>query len=167
MCGSPRLCRRRERLIGARFGRWREEGFGRARCLTLRYSLLLSVWVDPSAEHIIYIFVFISGASTSSSWTASRPARAPSTRCPLPTTTTIPTRTMCFYAERRSAREPRYTFYAYISIHAYIHRYGYMYTQLLYTPTRTTSSYAERRSALAPRYICISTYVCIDLDLDL
>jgi len=38
-------------LIGARFGRWREEIFGRARCLTLRYSLLLSVWVDPSAEH--------------------------------------------------------------------------------------------------------------------
>jgi len=53
VCGSPRLCRRRERrLIGARFGRWREERFGRARCLTLRYSLLLSVWVDPSAEHI-------------------------------------------------------------------------------------------------------------------
>jgi len=52
VCGSPRLCRRRERrLIGVRFGRWREERFGRARCLTLRYSLLLSVWVDPSAEH--------------------------------------------------------------------------------------------------------------------
>jgi len=30
--GSPRLCRRRERrLSGARFGRWREERFGRAR----------------------------------------------------------------------------------------------------------------------------------------
>ena len=59
MCGSPRLCRRRERsLIGARFGRWREEIFGRARCLTLRYSLLLSVWVDPSAEHI-YLSVCI------------------------------------------------------------------------------------------------------------
>jgi len=27
-----------------------EERFGRARCLTLRYSLLLSVWVDPSVE---------------------------------------------------------------------------------------------------------------------
>jgi len=52
VCGSPRLCRRRERrLIGARFSRWREERFGRARCLTLRYSLLLSVWVDPSAGH--------------------------------------------------------------------------------------------------------------------
>jgi len=32
-------------------GRWRGEIFGRYRCLTLRYSLLLSVWVDPSAEH--------------------------------------------------------------------------------------------------------------------
>jgi len=53
VCGSPRLCRRRERrLVGARFGRWREERFGRVRCLTSRYSLLLSVWVDPSAEHI-------------------------------------------------------------------------------------------------------------------
>jgi len=31
-------------------GRWRGERFGRYRCLTLR-SLLLSVWVDPSAEH--------------------------------------------------------------------------------------------------------------------
>ena len=54
VCGSPRLCQRRERrLIGARFGRWREERFGRARCLTLRYCLLLSLWVDPSpsAEH--------------------------------------------------------------------------------------------------------------------
>jgi len=54
VCGSPRLCRRRERcLIMARFGRgrWRGERFGRYRCLTLRYSLLLSVWVDPSAEH--------------------------------------------------------------------------------------------------------------------
>ena len=53
MCGSPRLCQRRERrLVGARFGRWREEKFGRARCLTLRYSLLLFVWVDPSAKHM-------------------------------------------------------------------------------------------------------------------
>ena len=52
VCGCPRLCRRRERrLIGARFGRWREERFGRTRCLTVRYSLLLSLWVDPSAEH--------------------------------------------------------------------------------------------------------------------
>ena len=52
MCGSPRLCpTTRAPLIGARFGRWRKEIFGRARCLTLRYSLLLSVWVDPSAEH--------------------------------------------------------------------------------------------------------------------
>jgi len=29
------------------------ERFGRHRCLTLRYSLLLSVWVDPSAEHML------------------------------------------------------------------------------------------------------------------
>ena len=34
-------------------GRWRGERFGRYRCLTLRYSLLLSVWVDPSAEHMV------------------------------------------------------------------------------------------------------------------
>jgi len=70
VCGSPRLCRRRERrLIGARFGRWREERFGRARCLTLRYSLLLSVWVDPSDQKhtlpkrrgldYIYVCIFI------------------------------------------------------------------------------------------------------------
>jgi len=39
---------RRSLFIDA--ARWREERFGRARCLTLRYSLLLSVWVDPSAE---------------------------------------------------------------------------------------------------------------------
>jgi len=34
-------------------GRWRGEKNGRYRCLTLRYSLLLSVWVDPSAEHSV------------------------------------------------------------------------------------------------------------------
>jgi len=60
VCGSPRLCRRRERrLFGARFGRWREERFGRARCLTLRYSLLLSVWVDPSVEHMLVFGVCV------------------------------------------------------------------------------------------------------------
>jgi len=54
VCGSPRLCRRRERcLVMARFSRWRGERFGQYRCLTLRYSLLLAVWVDPSAEHRI------------------------------------------------------------------------------------------------------------------
>jgi len=37
-------------------GRWRGEIFGRYRCLTLRYSLLLSVWVDPSAEHRDYAY---------------------------------------------------------------------------------------------------------------
>ena len=31
------------------------ERFGRARCLTLRYSLLLSVWVHPSAEHSVCV----------------------------------------------------------------------------------------------------------------
>jgi len=36
-------------------GRWRGERFGRYRCLTLRYSLLLSVWVDPSAEHSLFM----------------------------------------------------------------------------------------------------------------
>ena len=46
----------RARLIGARFGRWREEIFVRARGLTLRYSLLLSVWVDTSAKHIFDYF---------------------------------------------------------------------------------------------------------------
>jgi len=55
VCGSPRLCRRRERcLIMARFGRWPlawRQIWAVYRCLTLRYSLLLSVWVDPSAEH--------------------------------------------------------------------------------------------------------------------
>jgi len=40
-------CSRRALAVG----RWRGERFGRYRCLTLRYSLLLSVWVDPSAEH--------------------------------------------------------------------------------------------------------------------
>jgi len=43
--------------VGARFGRWREEVFGRARCLSLSYSLLLSVWVDPSAEHRVRVRV--------------------------------------------------------------------------------------------------------------
>jgi len=30
-----------------------KDRFERYRCLTLQYSLLLSVWVDPSAEHIL------------------------------------------------------------------------------------------------------------------
>jgi len=56
VCGSPRLCRRRERrLIGARFGRWREDRFGRARCWTLLYSLLLSVWVDPRRAYTTHL----------------------------------------------------------------------------------------------------------------
>jgi len=53
VCGPRRLSRRGDRrLVGARFGRWREDTFGRGRCLTLRYSLPLSVWVDSLAEHI-------------------------------------------------------------------------------------------------------------------
>jgi len=56
VCGARRLSRRGDRrLVGARFGRWREKTFGRARCLTLRYSLPLSVWVDPLAEHTLSI----------------------------------------------------------------------------------------------------------------
>jgi len=48
VCGARRLSRRGDRrLVGARFGRWREQTFERARCSTLRYSLPLSVWVDP------------------------------------------------------------------------------------------------------------------------
>jgi len=44
-------------------GRWRGERFGRYRCLILRYSLLLSVWVDPSAEHTHHSWPFpISGS---------------------------------------------------------------------------------------------------------
>jgi len=73
VCGSPRLCRRRERrLVGARFGRWREERFGRARCLTLQYSLLLSVWVDPSAEYRESILVVLLFGTITSSITAIR-----------------------------------------------------------------------------------------------
>ena len=59
VCGPLRLCRRRDRrLVGARFFRWREETVGRARCLTLRYSLPLSVWVDPLAKHTSTILLF-------------------------------------------------------------------------------------------------------------
>jgi len=52
VCGARHLSRRGDcRLVGARFRRWREETLGWARCLTLRYSLPLSVWVDPLTEH--------------------------------------------------------------------------------------------------------------------
>ena len=55
--GGPGVFSRRGdcRLVGAHFGRWREETFGRARCLTLRYSLPLSVWVDSLAEHMLLV----------------------------------------------------------------------------------------------------------------
>jgi len=55
MCSARRFSHRGDcRLVGACFGRWREETFGRrARCLTLRYSLPLSVWwVDPLVKHM-------------------------------------------------------------------------------------------------------------------
>ena len=58
VCGARRLSRRGDRrLVGARFGRWREGTFGRARWLTVRYSLPLSLWVDPLAEHI-YCYIY-------------------------------------------------------------------------------------------------------------
>jgi len=40
---------RRDLAVGMR------KDLGGLRCLTLRYSLLLSVWVDPSAEHMFSI----------------------------------------------------------------------------------------------------------------
>ena len=57
----PSILRRRRQVDRAgetttNFSVGREERFGRARCLILRYSLLLSVWVDPSAE---YSFVML------------------------------------------------------------------------------------------------------------
>ena len=49
MCGgSPRP----DQAALAASAEARGARFGRYRCLTLRYSLLLSVWVDPSAEHV-------------------------------------------------------------------------------------------------------------------
>jgi len=55
-CVAPRASADAASAAGLRraldVGRWRAERFGRYRCLTLRYSLLLSVWVDPSAEHM-------------------------------------------------------------------------------------------------------------------
>ena len=51
MCGARRCSHRGDRcLVGARLGRWRERTFGRARCLTLPFSLPLSLWVDPLAH---------------------------------------------------------------------------------------------------------------------
>ena len=52
MCGARRPCKRRERrLTGRALAVGVRKDLGGLRCLTLRYSLLLSVWVDPSAEH--------------------------------------------------------------------------------------------------------------------
>jgi len=54
VCGAPRPCERRERrLIGRALAVGVRRDFGGLRCLTLRYSLPLSVWVDPHAEHIM------------------------------------------------------------------------------------------------------------------
>jgi len=53
VCGARRPCKRRERrLTGRALAVGVRKDLGGLRCLTLRYSLLLSVWVDPSAEHI-------------------------------------------------------------------------------------------------------------------
>jgi len=50
--GGRRPCKRRERrLTGRALAVGVRKDLGGLRCLTLRYSLLLSVWVDPSAEH--------------------------------------------------------------------------------------------------------------------
>jgi len=58
VCGARRLSRRGDRrLVGAHYGRWREDTFGRARCVTLRYCLPSSVWVDPLTEHIFSIIL--------------------------------------------------------------------------------------------------------------
>jgi len=45
----------------ARFGRWplAWRKIWAVSILTLRYSLLLSVWVDPSAEHILIFVSFL------------------------------------------------------------------------------------------------------------
>jgi len=52
VCGARRPCKRRERrLTGRALAVGVRKDLGGLRCLTLRYSLLLSVWVDPSAEH--------------------------------------------------------------------------------------------------------------------
>ena len=53
VCGARRPCKRRERrLTGRDLAVCVRKDLGGLRCLTLRYSLLLSVWVDPSAEHM-------------------------------------------------------------------------------------------------------------------
>jgi len=54
VCGAPRPCERRERrLTGRALTVGVRKDLGGLRCLTLRYSLPLSVWVDPHAEHNI------------------------------------------------------------------------------------------------------------------
>jgi len=56
VCGARRPCKCRERrLAGRALTVGVRKDLGGLRCLTLRYSLLLSVWVDPSAEHILFV----------------------------------------------------------------------------------------------------------------
>jgi len=51
VCGARRPCKRRERRpTGRALAVGVRKDLGGLRCWTLRYSLLLSVWVDPSAE---------------------------------------------------------------------------------------------------------------------
>ena len=52
VCCARRPCKRRERrLTGRALAVGVRKDLGGLRCLTLRYSLSLSVWVDPNAEH--------------------------------------------------------------------------------------------------------------------
>jgi len=54
VCGARRPGKRRERrLTGRALAVGVRKDLDGLRCLTLRYSLLLSVWVDPSAEHML------------------------------------------------------------------------------------------------------------------
>jgi len=52
VCGAQHPCERRERrLIGRALAVGVRKDLGGLRCLTLRYSVPLSVWVDPHAKH--------------------------------------------------------------------------------------------------------------------
>jgi len=53
VCGAPHPCECRERrFTGCALAVGVGTDLGGLRCLTLRYSLPLSMWVDPHAEHI-------------------------------------------------------------------------------------------------------------------
>jgi len=160
-------------LIGARFGRWREEIFGRARCLTLRYSLLLSVWVDPSAEHTCDV--------------------EPSDHCPLPLQDQrARAEVLALYAllsepTLRTASTPEagasnryiyiyiyiyicmYVCRVYIYIYMYIYIYIYVYVcvcvcvlyALLSEPTLRTASTPEAGASNRYIYMYVCMYACI------